>query len=98
MVIGGDDFSLTPGADSVSDDLSNLDVDLIPEVPSLSDLAPRLEDVGVKLIQAIENAYSYVRERIRGKEPDIIASITAGSLVVIAGIMMYNQAKKGFEP
>jgi len=95
MVIGGGDFSLTPGGDSISEDLSNLDVDLTPDIPSLSDLTPKLEDVGVKIVQAIENAYGYVREQVRGKEPDIIASITAGTLIILAGVTIYHNAKKG---
>jgi len=87
MVLGGKGLDL---------DFDLPDIDLIPDVPSISDLTPKLEDIGIKIVQAIENAYGYVREQVRGKEPDIIASITAGTLVILAGVMMYNQAKKGF--
>lgn len=91
MVLGGKGFDV---------DLPDFDIDFIPDAQDLKDVidsvTPKIEDFGVQVVKAIENAFVYVREQIRGKEPDIIASITAGSLVVLAGVMMYNQAKKGF--
>jgi hypothetical protein len=91
MVLGGKGFDV---------DLPDIDIDLIPDVEDLKDVldsvTPKIEDFGVQVVKAIENAFGYVREQVRGKEPDIIASITAGSLVILAVVMMYNQAKKGF--
>tara|TARA_R110002012_G_C11674432_1_gene613456 strand:- start:1539 stop:2003 length:465 start_codon:yes stop_codon:yes gene_type:complete len=47
------------------------------------------------VIDGIDDGYDYVRNKISGNEPTIIASLTVGMLSVLAGIYLINAARRG---
>lgn len=51
--------------------------------------------IGPAIVDGVENTYDYIRGKLRGREPDIIAAITVGALTVLAGIYLFNSAKRG---
>ena len=54
-----------------------------------------VEYAGPALVDGIENTYDYIRGKLQGREPDIIAAITVGALAVLAGVYLFNAAKRG---
>ena len=50
---------------------------------------------GVAIVDGLDNTFDYLREKLRGKEPDVIAAFTAGTLVVLCGLYLWNAAKRG---
>ena len=54
-----------------------------------------LREGGVAFVDGVENTYDYIRDKLRGKEPDIIAAVTVGALTVLAGVYLFNAAKRG---
>ena len=54
-----------------------------------------IEYAGPALVDGIENTYDYIRGKLRGREPDIIAAITVGALAVMAAVYLFNSAKRG---
>ena len=85
MVIGGKGF----------DPKEDIEVDLVPDVPKISDLTPKLEDVGVNIVKGIEKTYDYLRTQMIGKEDKIVQAFTVGSLAVLAGLYMISRARRG---
>ena len=51
--------------------------------------------IGPAIVDGIENTYDYIRGKLRGKEPDIIAAVTVGALTVLAGVYLFNAARRG---
>ena len=51
--------------------------------------------IGPAIVDGVENTYDYIRDKLRGKEPDIIAAVTVGALTVLAGVYLFNAAKRG---
>ena len=72
---------------------AKIDVDL--SIPSILPKVPSISDIGVDIIKGIENGYGYIRTRMVGKEDEIVAAFTIGTLSVLAGIYIYQRAKKG---
>lgn len=85
MVVGGKGF----------DPNQDIEVDLVPDIPKLSDLTPKLEDVGINIVKGIEKTYDYLRSQMTGKEDKIVQAFTVGSLSILAGIYMFNRARRG---
>ena len=54
-----------------------------------------VEYAGPALVDGIENTYDYIRGKLQGREPDIIAAITVGAHAVLAGVYLFNAAKRG---
>ena len=54
-----------------------------------------VKNVGPAFVDGVENTYGYVRGKLRGKEPDIIAAVTVGLLTVLTGVYLWNAAKRG---
>ena len=54
-----------------------------------------IEYAGVAVVDGVDNTYDYIRDKLRGKEPDIIAAVTVGVLSVLAGVYLWNTAKRG---
>lgn len=52
-------------------------------------------NIGPAIVDGVENTYDFVRAKLRGKEPDIIAAITVGFLTVLTGVYLFNAAKRG---
>ena len=51
--------------------------------------------IGPAIVDGVENTYDYIRGKLRGSEPDIIAAITVGALTVLAAVYLFNSAKRG---
>lgn len=51
--------------------------------------------IGPAIVDGVENTYDYIRGKLRGREPDIIAAVTVGALTVLAGVYLFNAAKRG---
>lgn len=47
------------------------------------------------VIDGIDDGYDYIRNKIRGNEPTIIASITVGMLTILTGVYLVNAARRG---
>ena len=54
-----------------------------------------VEGFGSAVITGIERAYDTVREKLRGKEDDVIAGFTVGFMAILTLVFLYNSAKKG---
>jgi hypothetical protein len=54
-----------------------------------------VEGFGSAVITGIERAYDTVREKLRGKEDDVIAGFTVGFLAILTIVFLYQSAKKG---
>lgn len=50
---------------------------------------------GGALVDGVENTYDYIRLKLRGKEPDVIAAVTVGMLTLLMGAYLWNAAKRG---
>ena len=54
-----------------------------------------VEGFGSALITGIEQAYDTVRNKLRGREDNVIAGFTVGFMAVLTLVLLYNSAKKG---
>ena len=54
-----------------------------------------IEGFGSAVVRGIELTYDTVREKLRGKEDDVIAGFTVGFLAVLTIVFLYQSAKKG---
>ena len=54
-----------------------------------------VEGFGSALITGIEQAYDTVRNKLRGREDNVIAGFTVGFMAVLTLVLLYNRAKKG---
>lgn len=87
-------------AGSVADALGDLGEDILEGLKSVGSSLGNatlqvVEYAGPALVDGIENTYDYIRGKLRGREPDIIAAITVGALAVLAGVYLFNAAKRG---
>ena len=70
-------------------------------VPLLEELAGQIgalslqfvEGLGSAVITGIDNAYDAIREKLRGKEPDVIAALTIGFATVFTVVYLYQSFK-----
>jgi len=49
--------------------------------------------LGGAIVDGIDSAFDAVRDKLRGKEPDIIAGFTVGALAILAGVFLYQSVK-----
>ena len=52
-----------------------------------------VEGLGTAIFRGAENTYDYLRGKLRGKEPDVIAGFTSAALVILAVVYVYQSAK-----
>ena len=53
-----------------------------------------VEGLGRAVVQGIDSAFDAIRDKfIKGKEPDIIAGFTLGTLVILASVYLYQSVK-----
>jgi len=52
-----------------------------------------IEGLGGAFVRGIDSAADAVRDKLRGKEPAVIAGITSSVVVVLVGIALFNMAK-----
>ena len=48
---------------------------------------------GSALIDGVDNAYDAVRDKLRGKEDDVIAGFTVGLMAILTIVYVYNSVK-----
>ncbi len=54
-----------------------------------------IEGFGSAVVRGIELTYDTVREKLRGKEDDVIAGFTVGFMAILTLVFLYQSAKKG---
>lgn len=103
----GQDVLIQATADQTADALGIPDLDPNTLLEKFGDLVAEgisaignatidvVKYVGPAVVDGIENTYDYIRGKLRGREPDIIAAITVGALAVLAGVYLFNAAKRG---
>ena len=92
--------------EEISEDAFNkLKDEGIPIVEGLADDAVNLageigavslqfvEGLGTAIFRGAENTYDYLRGKLRGKEPDVIAGFTSAALVILTVVYVYQSAK-----
>ena len=53
-----------------------------------------VEGLGRAVVKGIDSAFDAIRDKfIKGKEPDIIAGFTLGTLVILASVYLYQSVK-----
>ena len=52
-----------------------------------------VEGLGTAVFKGAERTYDYLRGKLRGKEPDVIAGFTSAALVILAVVYVYQSAK-----
>ena len=53
-----------------------------------------VEGLGPALVRSVDAAYDAIRDKfVSGKEPDIIAGFTLGTLVILASVYLYQSVK-----
>ena len=67
------------GADVV-EDVANATLDVI-------------RGAGGAIVDGIDSAFDAIRNKLRGKEPDVIAGFTVGALAILAGVFLYHSVK-----
>lgn len=45
------------------------------------------------VIEGIDDAYDLIRAKLRGKEPDVIAGFTVGTVSILAAVFIYQRVK-----
>ena len=73
---------LFDGAINVGIQVSGLSLDLI-------------RGLGSALVDGVDSAYDTVRDKLRGKEPDVIAAITIGFLSILTVRYLYKAVGRG---
>ena len=56
-----------------------------------------VEGLGTAIFRGAENTYDYLRGKLRGKEPDVIAGFTSAALVILAVVYVYQSAKAALD-
>ena len=51
--------------------------------------------LGSALVDGVDSAYDTVRDKLRGKEPDVIAAITIGFLSILTVRYLYKAVGRG---
>ena len=54
-----------------------------------------VEGFGSAVVNGVEFTYDTVREKLRGREDNVIAGFTVGFMAVLTLVLLYNRAKKG---
>ena len=52
-----------------------------------------VEGLGTALFKGAERTYDYLRGKLEGKEPDVIAGFTSAALVLLTVVYVYQSAK-----
>jgi len=52
-----------------------------------------VEGLGTAVFKGAERTYDYLRGKLRGKEPDVIAGFTSAALVILTVVYVYQSAK-----
>lgn len=85
---------LDAGADAIEDGLGQLGDALVDTVGSIGSLSLQfLEGAIPAIINGIDKGYDVVRDKLKGKEPDVIAGFTIGALSFLTVVYLYQSVK-----
>lgn len=73
--------------------LSDVGEEVIGEIGDLS--LAFVRGFAGAFIEGLENAYDLVAQKLSGKEPEVIASITAGVLVILVSTFLWGEVRRG---
>lgn len=76
--------------DRVKDEVADLP-STIGEIGSLS--LRFVEGFGAAFVKGLDGAYDAVRDKLRGKEPDVIAGFTVAAISILTMVYLYQSAK-----
>ena len=76
---------------AVGDDLADVVTDPLGEIGSLS--LRFVEGFGAAFVKGLDGAYDAVRDKLRGKEPDVIAGFTVATISILTMGYLYQSAK-----
>ena len=76
---------------AVGDDISDVVTDPLGEIGSLS--LRFVEGFGAAFVKGLDGAYDAVRDKLRGKEPDVIAGFTVAAISILTVVYLYQSAK-----
>ena len=70
----------------------------VSELPSVVGEIGRLslrfiEGFGAAFVKGLDGAYDAVRDKLRGKEPDVIAGFTVAAISILTMVYLYQSAK-----
>jgi len=66
---------------------------LIGEIGDLS--LDFIRGLGAAIVEGLDGAYAVIVERLKGKEPEVIATITATIFVVLVASFLWHEVKRG---
>ncbi len=76
---------------AIGDDISDVVTDPLGEIGSLS--LRFVEGFGAAFVKGLDGAYDAVRDKLRGKEPDVIAGFTVAAISILTVVYLYQSAK-----
>ena len=54
-----------------------------------------IRGLGAAIVEGLDGAYAVIVERLKGKEPEVIATITATIFVVLVASFLWHEVKRG---
>lgn len=76
--------------EKVKEEVSELP-SVVGEIGSLS--LRFVEGFGAAFVKGLDGAYDAVRDKLRGKEPDVIAGFTVAAISILTVVYLYQSAK-----
>ena len=76
--------------EKVKEEVSELP-SVVGEIGSLS--LRFVEGFGAAFVKGLDGAYDAVRDKLRGKEPDVIAGFTVAAISILTMVFLYQSAK-----
>ena len=87
-----------PGADELAKALDAAGIALLSAAEALGNATLEvIEGAGSALVRGIEITYDTVRNKLRGREDDVIAGFTVGFIALLTMTYLYQSVKRGGE-
>ena len=52
-----------------------------------------IRGLGGAVVDGVDSAFDAIRDKLRGKEPDVVAGITVGALSILCGVYLWFSVK-----
>ena len=85
------DLNPFPSAEELGDQFTEATQDLAGEIGAVS--LEFVEGLGTAVFVGAERTYDYLRGKLAGREPDVIAGFTSAALVLLTLVYLYQSAK-----
>ena len=83
---------VVPGdLDQTLKDLREAGGDLVEDVTNAT--LDVIRGAGAAIVDGVDFAFDAIRDKLRGKEPDVIAGFTVGAIAILAGVFLYHSVK-----